>query len=186
MDIWCGTWRICEEILQKTNSIYACDFSPVSIDVFQKKKILPEKNIFMHAITTTIPFKNDTFDVITSCQVIQHLYLDDLLFSLSELTRVLKQWWIIVASTYNFNHFGFSVFEEIFTNGLYAKRFTPAYIKYLAKQNGLTVKYIWYYSVNPILHWGNNKVNMLLEYILSSIPFVNKYLWKYLFFVLQK
>lgn len=186
LDLWCGTWRICEYVSKKTKDLYACDFSKKSLELLNNKKIISRKNIFFQDITQKIDFSDNFFNCIYSCQVIQHLQLDDLIKSLLEIKRILKKWGKFIFSVYNKNCYIYKNYEEILNNWLYLKRFDKKYIQYLAEKNWLKIKKIGYYWVNPILHKSSSKFNLYLEYFLQKIPFINKRFWKYLFVVLEK
>lgn len=186
LDLWCWTWRITENINNYSKKIVSVDFSENSINILKSKKL---NNVTAEVvdITKKLPYDNWYYDYILSCQVIQHLQLDDLVKVLNEISRILKNDWVFIFSVYNLDCiFFWNVFEELLDNGLYIKRFNYSYIKYLAKISWFKIKKIEYYWVNPILHKSNSKINLLFEYLLKKIPFINKKLWKYVFVILEK
>lgn len=186
LDLWAGTWRISEAIKDKAKEIFSIDFSEESINLLNKKNI---SNIHTSVvdITQKLPLKDKYFDSVVSCQVIQHLQLDDLLNTLKETHRVLKKWWYFIFSVYNLWFiFHKKIYEKILDNGLYTKKFNREFCRYLAEKTNFTIKYIWYYGVNPLLHIFDHKINILIEKILSKIPFLNKILWRYLIVIFKK
>lgn len=186
LDLWCWTWRITEFVAKKTKDLYACDFSNKSLEMLKIKNIINKNNIFYQNIVEKFNFSDNYFESIYSCQVIQHLQIDDLIISLLEIKRILKKWGNFIFSVYNKDCYFYKNYEEILENWLYLKRFDKKYIKYLCYKTWFKLRKIEYYSVNPILHKSSNKINLYLEYFLQKIPFLNKKLWKYLFCILEK
>lgn len=186
LDLWCWTGRICEYVSKRTKDLYACNFSNNSLEELKNKNILNKNNVFFQDITQEFDFTDNFFDCIYSCQVIQHLQLDDLISSLLEIKRILKKWWKFIFSVYNKDCFIYKNYEEILDNWLYLKRFDKKYVKYLCQKTWFKFKKVTYYSVNPILHRSSSKLNLFLEYFLQKIPFLNKKFWKYLFVILEK
>ncbi len=186
LDLWCGTGRITEEFVGRYPSIYAVDFSPKSIEILEAKELQWVSASVMDA-TTMFPFQDAQFDTVISCQVIQHFQLDDLYSCLSEVHRTLKNEWELVFSVYNYDYFLFkNVFEEIFSNGLYVKRFNTSMIHSLMRHSGFEVCKLSYYAVNPILHKSSGRWNYILEIILSNIPYIRRKLGRYLLVHVKK
>lgn len=186
LDLGSWTGRMTEEFVGRYNEIESVDFSKKSVEILNNKNLAWVKAKYMDA-TQVFPFKDGEFDAVISCQVIQHFQMDDLLFCLSEIQRVLKNDADFVFSVYNYDYFLFKwVFEEVFSNGLYVKRFNPAILHYLMNKSWFSIEELSYYAVNPILHKSNSYLNYLLEIFLAKLPFIRQKLWRYILIKAKK
>lgn len=66
LDLWSWTWRISEAIQHKNKNIIAIDYSPTSIELLQRKKII-NTDWRVADITKPLPFQDHSFDTIVSC-----------------------------------------------------------------------------------------------------------------------
>jgi ubiquinone/menaquinone biosynthesis C-methylase UbiE len=132
LDIGCGTGRITEAVAPLVREVQAIDLSENSIALLARKH-LPNVTGQQANVTEPLPFPSGSFDAIVSCQVLQHLNLEDLVTALSECRRVLKPSGTLIFSVYNldfFKHRG--LFEDLEPNGLYLKRWNVAFAKLAA------------------------------------------------------
>lgn len=97
LDAGCGTGLLAKK-LEKYGEVYAVDISPVAIKLAKERKIRVKK-----ASITKLPFKDKTFDLVVSIDVIYHLKVNDDKDALSEFNRVLKPGGILIlkAPAYN-------------------------------------------------------------------------------------
>jgi SAM-dependent methyltransferase len=193
LEIGSGTGRITEVIAPFVRSGVAFDFSNPSLRILQEKNL---ENITIMELdaTTVFPFGNDVFDIVSSCQVVQHMYLEDVLNVFSETYRVLKPGGTFIMSVYNFHYILYKeVFEIINSEGLYFKRFSPGYIRYLAQSVGFSTRKIKYYKsiLVPfkIFNWlpstlGEGVLNF--DRFICASPIVNRYVSNYIWCCFEK
>ncbi|MFQ2905676.1 class I SAM-dependent methyltransferase [Aeromonas allosaccharophila] len=67
---------------------YGVDVSSVALDIAKERGISSQKLFLLRS--QAIPFPDDYFDLITCCDVVEHLDLDDISHLSSELNRVLS------------------------------------------------------------------------------------------------
>jgi len=84
LDAGCGTGRQMEE-LKKYGEVFGFDVSPEALNFCQKRGL---QNIVKANLNQPLPYPNESFDLITALDVLEHIENDQ--FALSELKRVLK------------------------------------------------------------------------------------------------
>jgi len=193
LEIGSGTGRITEVIAPFVCSGVAFDFSNSSLKILQEKNLENIEIIELDA-TTAFPFGNNVFDIASSCQVVQHMYLEDALHVFSETHRVLKPGGTFIMSVYNFHYILYKeVFEVVNKEGLYFKRFSPGYIRYLAQSVGFSVQEIKYYKsiLTPfkIFNWlpstlGGGVLNF--DRFICAFPIINRYVSNYVWCCFEK
>lgn len=184
LDLGSGTGRITETIAPYVDSVVALDFSLESLSVLQSKQLSNVTTIYANA-SDGLPFKSESFDLVCSCQVIQHMILEDILAVLRECNRVLKPNGQFVFSIYNLNLrcIRKGIFETI-EGGLYCKRFSPGYIHYLANKSGFAVKKIIYYkALHPrFFHLPRiGRVICDIDSFVCALPLINRFVSSYMY-----
>ena len=84
LDAGCGTGRQMEE-LKKYGQVFGFDISDEALNFCQKRGL---QNIVKADLNQPLPYPNESFDLITALDVLEHIENDQ--FALSELKRVLK------------------------------------------------------------------------------------------------
>ena len=87
LDVGCGTGRLVHFLNKNSYQAYGCDTAKEAISL--AKKINQDSKI-KWGQASQLPYKNDSFDLITSISVIEHLTKTQVQKFLSEATRVLK------------------------------------------------------------------------------------------------
>ncbi|MFX1310740.1 MAG: class I SAM-dependent methyltransferase [Promethearchaeota archaeon] len=97
LDIGSGTGRHLIYFSKKGFEVYGMDASPKGISI--AKHWLSEEDlkaeIILHRMEEKFPYEDNFFDAIISIQVIHHNRMKDILFTVSEIERVLKKGGII-------------------------------------------------------------------------------------------
>jgi len=85
LDLGCGTGRMTENLKKFSADVTGCDISEKMLNIAQKKM----KNVnFVHADVYSLPFEDNSFDMVIASFLIVHLkYLDD---AFSEVNRILR------------------------------------------------------------------------------------------------
>ncbi|MFX1235417.1 MAG: class I SAM-dependent methyltransferase [Promethearchaeota archaeon] len=93
LDIGCGTGRHLVYFSKYGFDVYGVDASPKGLEI--ARKWLIEENLkatlIQHRIEKKFPFENGFFDAIISTQVIHHNLMKDILFTIKEIERILRQ-----------------------------------------------------------------------------------------------
>lgn len=92
LDLGCGTGRHLIFFLKKGFDVYGLDGSPNGLEI--TKNWLAEENLsselICQKIEHTFPYNNRFFDAVISIQVLHHNLIKDILFTVSEIERILK------------------------------------------------------------------------------------------------
>ena len=86
LDLWCGFWNNIYNIYSSENEVVGVDIEETNINACKEK--FPE-HTFLRIDWDVLPFWDETFDVIQSLDVLEHV--DDLNAVLIEAKRVLKK-----------------------------------------------------------------------------------------------
>ena len=123
IDLGCGNGEFTSKIKEKIccNKIVGIDINKESINKAKEKEIIVKK----WDLNKSLPFENNSFDVVTSNQVIEHLYYP--VKFMKEIFRILKPGGYAVISTENLASwdnifslfFGYTPFSMGFDDGLY-------------------------------------------------------------------
>jgi ubiquinone/menaquinone biosynthesis C-methylase UbiE len=183
IDIGSGTGRITASIAPLVSRMVAVDFSQQSLRVLNSKKI--EGCSGLCADVSYIPFRDSIFDLAVSCQVLPLMQFYELLTTLREVNRILKQQGLFVFSVYNLHHWRSRSLYEYEAAGLYFKRFSVNYVYYLASKCNFEVKQIGYYK-SLRLNGLNSKIWLVLDHLVCSMPWLNRALSPYMLVVFQK
>ena len=100
LEIGCGSGYGADYLSKSASSMVAIDISLDGISYCQDK-YGKDNLIFLPADGLRLPFKSDSFDIVLSFQVIEHVAPRDVLNYLSEIKRVLNREGIFLASTPN-------------------------------------------------------------------------------------
>ncbi len=92
LDIGCGGGQNIANFLKRTNGkVYGLDCSPASVAKSlkkNKKAVIEGRTLIVQADVSTIPFENETFDLVTAFETIY--FWDDVISGFKEAKRVLK------------------------------------------------------------------------------------------------
>jgi len=69
LDLWCGEWRFFWYLNQK-NNLYGLDIAWVRLSKIAKDKY----TIIEGDLDKTFPFDNNSFDIVTSMSVLEHVF----------------------------------------------------------------------------------------------------------------
>ncbi len=129
LDLGCDSWYGSAELIKLgANIVQAVDIDEEAI-VFAKKNYAAKNLLFTVSDAKSLPFKNQSFDVIVSFEVIEHI--KDYRRYLKEVLRVLKKNDYFIFSTPNRNkHRGG-------TSPYHFKEFTPLQLRALFEEIGL-------------------------------------------------
>lgn len=90
LEVWSGIWRCIDAIQPKVDHFIALEPSLKASQWAQENR--PYQNVtYMAHMSDTLPFKDNTFDLVLSITVVEHLQPDNWLYK--EVFRVLKPWW---------------------------------------------------------------------------------------------
>jgi ubiquinone/menaquinone biosynthesis C-methylase UbiE len=93
LDIGSGNGKLAIAMAKRGNTVSGLDVSKIAIQKSQElnKKIAPDIKVeFKNGDARNLPFENESFDYITSQDLIEHISEDDFKIHLSEVYRVLK------------------------------------------------------------------------------------------------
>jgi SAM-dependent methyltransferase len=93
LDLGCGTGRHLIFFSKKGFKVYGVDASPTALKMAKDWVKNEGLNVetFLHRMENPFPFENDFFDAIISIQVIHHNLKKQVIFTIQEITRVLKK-----------------------------------------------------------------------------------------------
>ena len=114
--------------------------------------------------------------------------LNDLLTVLRECRRVLAPGGKLAFTAYNQEHFRYADSEETAESGLYSKRFSSVYVRYLAARSGFHIREQKYYKAVPSWLAGlahSQGLPLYLDRIICKLPGIAPRLAGYMFSVLE-
>ncbi len=100
LDIGCGGGIITENLASFSQDVTGVDISAASLET--AKQHAQEQGLkinYQQAPAENLPFTDDSFDLITCCDVLEHV--DDLAKSIAEISRVLRPGGVFVYDTVN-------------------------------------------------------------------------------------
>ena len=103
LEVGCGDGYGSAYLAEAANKVIGIDYEQEVIAQAKNKYCLPNLS-FTYMDATNLEFKDATFDIICSFQVIEHIPEDKLLNYLFEIKRVLKRGGKFYVSTLNLNH----------------------------------------------------------------------------------
>ena len=86
LDVGCGSGLLVKYLQNEGFKTQGCDISPEAIKMAQ---IVNPKSIIKKASATNLPYKNNSFDLVVSISVIEHLHQNEVEIFLKEARRVL-------------------------------------------------------------------------------------------------
>lgn len=177
LNIW-SLWWWYEDWLLKDNTferLVWLDLPWKYIDKLKKDYINNPKLSFVEAdITEELPFENNTFDIVSMWEVLEHLPKNKELFWLIEIDRVLKKWWKLIIST-PFADIRSMVMDPVWY--FWHRHYTKNKITYLLKE-------AWFFDFKIEVHWWCYELfTMIIFYFFkhlfkSEIPFKDFFEWK--------
>ncbi len=100
LDIGCGNGRLSDILIDKNIQYTGIDFSKELINIAKKER--KNNGNFIQANALSLPFKDNSFDVIFSIAVLHHIpSKENRLLFISEVNRVLKPEGIFIVTTWN-------------------------------------------------------------------------------------
>lgn len=136
LDVGCGTGRLVNYLNKERIFAYGCD---ISNEAVKKAIVLNSKRSIYLASADKLPFKNGSFDLVTSISTIEHLDKKSVKKFIEEAGRVLKTKGFIFLVTPNFS----SPFRSIYGKNWFGYKdpthinfFTPNALSNLLKANG--------------------------------------------------
>lgn len=131
LDVGCGTGRLVKFLNQKGFKTQGCEPAKEALKIAQN---INKVKLIKKASATALPYKTESFELITSISVIEHLTKKEARKFIKEAKRVLKQHGFIFIITPNFS----SPFKYLRGNNWFAYKdpshinfFTPKSIKLL-------------------------------------------------------
>ena len=100
LDVGCGTGRLVKYFNDKGYMASGCDINSEAIKFARK---INKENSILKATATKLPFKDNSFDLVTSISVIEHLSEKQAKKFLSEVRRVLRDGGLIFLVTPNYS-----------------------------------------------------------------------------------
>lgn len=174
LDVGCGTGKLVQFLTDAGFSSIGCDVSKEALKI-AKRKI--KKSYFIKAPATKLPFKNNSFDLLTAISLIEHLTKKEVHMFLSETYRVIRPKGYIFLVTPNFNSptrfllgrkwFGYS-------DPTHITFFTPHLIGKLLQLHGFRDRKLWFKTNNRdtnILFPFLTDPKRLIIHLLFSTPF---------------
>jgi len=129
IEVGCGTGRMLQHFAKHTNFVVGADLSLESLrrcrERFEKLGLL-DRTLLVHADASFLPFRDESFDAVASCQMIEHVPSDRMRNKvIAEIARILKPNGRFAISGYHYSlltrWFGK---EGVHKGGIYFFRFT--------------------------------------------------------------
>lgn len=143
LDAGCGTGGLLLKMTKEYDA-QGIDISPEALKYCKAREVKAQTGSL-----EKLPFKSESFEAITSIDVIYHKYIKDDTKAVSELARVLKPGGLLILRVPAFNFLKNEHDRVVMTN----KRYTGKELKDLAKKVNLEVVQISY--LNPSLFIGS-------------------------------
>ncbi len=179
LDVGCGTGRLVKFFRKKGFTVYGCDTADEAIKMARKNN---GRNTIKEAQATRLPFKQQSFDIVSAISLIEHLSKKEARAFLLDTSRVLRPHGFVFLITPNYS----SPFRYLFGKKWFAYKdpthinfFTPKSIKLLLTKCGFkNVKFRHKSAYNVPFDWylpsALRKLPMpfknLLNYLMVSSP----------------
>lgn len=103
LEVGCGVGDFALYLAEQQGDVTAVDFSDKAIELAKKKCEFQKKNVnFQIADAQALPFADNSFDVIFSCECLEHIPVPQ--FALTEMQRVLKPSGRLILTTENYSN----------------------------------------------------------------------------------
>lgn len=170
LDVGCGTGKLVEYLNSYGFEAKGCDLYDQALN---KAKKINKTNTIVKSDATKLPFKNNSFDLITGISLIEHLSKKNGILFIKQARRILKQNGYIFLITPNFNSpLRFILREKWFgySDPTHINFFTPFSLANLLKDHGF---------YNPIFWFKIGNYEGLVKHILFSTPlcFIRDSFW---------
>jgi ubiquinone/menaquinone biosynthesis C-methylase UbiE len=191
LDIGSGNGKLAFAMAEKKNEVIGLDISKVAITIAQKRLMKLNKQlqvVFKQGDARNLSFDDNTFDVIVSQDLVEHITEDDFKMHLKEVYRVLKP-----GGRYFF--WTPSALRGGSSHGLHIKEYSVNEMYVILKETEF--KYTWYdlrfYKVKLLVRINQSLMSPIIIYenalkkIIRFIPKpIDKFLIPPLFFELRK
>jgi SAM-dependent methyltransferase len=182
LDVWCYDWYRLHTQIAKEKHAIDVDIDPKYDDVIYKR-----------TDWTTLDYEDNTFDMVVSFEVIEHIESWKEKQYLAEMIRVLKPWWTLYMSTPSKD---IKVFPRFLTNRV-SKRwwhhkqnwyYTNEIDRFLVDINNIDVSYTslkcrWYlnlYLLNRLIRGISNNILYSFIELIAKRDSQVEWLWWYL------
>ena len=103
LEIGCGRGDFSLFLGERGGKVHGTDFSNAAIEIAKEKAIIRNARVDFSVVDAqTIPFENESFDVIFSCECLEHI--PDPQKALNEIYRILKSGGTAVITTENYSN----------------------------------------------------------------------------------
>lgn len=155
LDVGCGT-GLNMQYLSKYGHITGVDLSPVALDFCRKRG----HNQLVQAPIERLPFEDNSFDMVTALDIIEHL--DDDVAGLSELQRVLKPGGraVVLVPAYMFL---WSLQDEVSSH---KRRYVAPQFSSVTKRSGFEIERLTYTNslLFPVIFGGRMALKVVRRY----------------------
>ena len=107
LDIGCGCGHLVKDALDEKIDSYGIEISDYAL----KNALAEVKDRIKHGSLIDIPFDNETFDVISIFDIIEHIHPKDTEKAFEELNRVLKRGGVLILTTPNSGFVGDWIYD---------------------------------------------------------------------------
>jgi len=195
LDIGCGRGEMLKLCAQNKIEVLGIDYSKAALLIAQKALEQNIKTRLVKANAVNIPFSDSEFDAVFMMDIIEHLYPDELNYSLQEVSRVLKPGGRLVVHTVpnlNYYLYVYPVFrklmkiagkdipkdprERVYHGHVHVNEQNMKSLKGILARNGFQVRKSWLKQMT-----GNQ-----FKQFLSTLPLINNLLANDLFVLSEK
>jgi len=135
LDVGCGTGKLVEFLTKSGFETFGCDPSNRAINI---ARTINKKGCIKKSSASKLPYKDKTFDLVTSISVIEHLAQKETRMFLKETKRVLKDNGFIFLVTPNFSSPARHICKQKwfgYSDPTHIQFFTPKTLKAILKKN---------------------------------------------------
>ncbi|MBU3978672.1 class I SAM-dependent methyltransferase [Patescibacteria group bacterium] len=198
LDVGCGRGDLSIECARKGAKVIGIDYSKDGINIanssLKKQEVAIQRNVsFFRMDAKKLKFKDNYFDIVTSIDVFEHLYKDELEKTMHEISRVLKSGGMLLVHTetnkiyLNFTHriWSYPLDQALIKiNGLFNKKNYPGmpkdprnalhkiqhvneptyfYLKSLFQRHRFSGKIFPIVPMKPSLSWKDRLYNVFVS-----------------------
>lgn len=175
LDVGCGTGKLVQFLNDAGFSAVGCDLHEEAIKIAKQKS---EKSTFVKASATKLPFKKNSFDLLTSISLVEHLTQKEIKMFLSEAYRIVRPNGYIFLVTPNFNSpmrflFGKKWFG--YSDPTHITFLTPRSLGKFLQLHGFFDRKFWFKTNtrtdSTLFSHFSTGLKHLITYLLFSTPF---------------